>query len=675
MLTGDPPFTASTAQGIVAKVMTEKPASIIARRDRVPATVEDAVLTALEKLPADRFASAAQFAVALSSDAPVPRTSGSARATKRPSTRLLVPVAGALMLLSAAAGWFYGTRGAASAPAGPLGTSILLPDSLPLEPLLPKQEGQVAFALSPDGSQLVFVARHGTTTQLFLRRLGEFTVRPLEGTDSASTPVFSPKGDAVAFVAGNALKRISLADGRISVVSSGASEAWGVAWGTDGRFVVSRYRAEQLLVLSAAGDSLSTVKCKPRCTFPDFLPDGKRLLVSIGTSIDVVDLARGTQRRLVRWQAPTATDALRGTMGRYDGDGQLVYVGPTGQLLAAPFDVQRAVVTGPSVLLAEGVRVETGRGAAQFTLAASGVLAFAPGPVAALGILVRSDRRGVLDTIPVPPAIYNSLDLTPDGNRLLTQGRAPTGEVALDVIDVPSGRTTPWLTRPKGLGRPQWAPDGRRIIYVDGDSVFIGDPGLSTPPEPLPVPSRRFADLLPDGERYQGFVGDTTIIARLDGTGQTFRMLRTNAGTGAVTRDGHWIIAQEQIGTGLALVARALNGSGRRQVVALGDQYSMTGAVPGTDEVIVADGDNGTESKQGFWSIRYDAAQPEPFSAPRLLFRATVADFPGRNYAVGKAGQLFVFKQHVTSAMPREVRLLQHWHTLLTARPAAGVTP
>jgi serine/threonine protein kinase len=76
MLAGDPPFTGSTAQAIVAKVMTERPAALIPQRDTVPEPVEDAVLTALAKLPADRFASAAEFAAALTatgSGAPRPR--------------------------------------------------------------------------------------------------------------------------------------------------------------------------------------------------------------------------------------------------------------------------------------------------------------------------------------------------------------------------------------------------------------------------------------------------------------------------------------------------------------------------------------------------------------------------------------------------------------------------
>jgi tRNA A-37 threonylcarbamoyl transferase component Bud32 len=69
MLLGEPPFTGPTAQSIVAKVMTERPAPLIARRERIPSHVEAAVLTALEKLPADRFEGAKAFADALGNPA------------------------------------------------------------------------------------------------------------------------------------------------------------------------------------------------------------------------------------------------------------------------------------------------------------------------------------------------------------------------------------------------------------------------------------------------------------------------------------------------------------------------------------------------------------------------------------------------------------------------------
>ena len=66
MLTGDPPFTGSTAQAVVARVVTESPRPLLPQRHTIPPHVEAAVLAALEKLPADRFATAAQFAEALS---------------------------------------------------------------------------------------------------------------------------------------------------------------------------------------------------------------------------------------------------------------------------------------------------------------------------------------------------------------------------------------------------------------------------------------------------------------------------------------------------------------------------------------------------------------------------------------------------------------------------------
>ena len=65
MLVGEPPFNGPTAQAIVAQVVTESPRPLTARRGTIPVNVEAATLTALEKLPADRFASAADFSSAL----------------------------------------------------------------------------------------------------------------------------------------------------------------------------------------------------------------------------------------------------------------------------------------------------------------------------------------------------------------------------------------------------------------------------------------------------------------------------------------------------------------------------------------------------------------------------------------------------------------------------------
>ena len=61
----EPPYTGATAQSILAKILTEEPRRLSQLRPSVPAHVAAAVHKALEKLPADRFESAAELVRAL----------------------------------------------------------------------------------------------------------------------------------------------------------------------------------------------------------------------------------------------------------------------------------------------------------------------------------------------------------------------------------------------------------------------------------------------------------------------------------------------------------------------------------------------------------------------------------------------------------------------------------
>jgi serine/threonine-protein kinase len=65
MLAGEPPFTGPNSQAIVAKVLTEQAPPLRTKRPTVPAATEAAILTALQKLPADRWGSAKEFSDAL----------------------------------------------------------------------------------------------------------------------------------------------------------------------------------------------------------------------------------------------------------------------------------------------------------------------------------------------------------------------------------------------------------------------------------------------------------------------------------------------------------------------------------------------------------------------------------------------------------------------------------
>jgi eukaryotic-like serine/threonine-protein kinase len=83
-LAGEPPFTGPTPQAITARRLTEPAPSVRSLRPTVPPAVDEAIRRALAPVPADRFATAGQFAQAFQA-APVPTVPSPAMATPEPS--------------------------------------------------------------------------------------------------------------------------------------------------------------------------------------------------------------------------------------------------------------------------------------------------------------------------------------------------------------------------------------------------------------------------------------------------------------------------------------------------------------------------------------------------------------------------------------------------------------
>ena len=154
MLAGQPPHLGGSAQQIIMKIITETPADVTTLRKSVPANVAAALAKALEKVPADRFASAKEFGAALSNAAFMGAYSGT-RPTPLRSTwkdRAALPLAvGAIVMLGAALwGWLRPQPGARHQVSR---FEISLPDSAGFV-----QQPGILFAISDDGSQIVYVA-------------------------------------------------------------------------------------------------------------------------------------------------------------------------------------------------------------------------------------------------------------------------------------------------------------------------------------------------------------------------------------------------------------------------------------------------------------------------------------------------------------------------------------
>ena len=233
MLTGDPPYMGSTAQAIVAKVITEHAPPVTATRDTVPPNVAAAVDKALAKLPADRFTTAAQFAEALVtpgfSSFTTPASIPSAAASR--TNRALPGAVAVAALATVLAGWGW-LRPRPALPVQVSRLAVTFPEGQALQ----RTALGFRFALSPDGTTLAYVGPGDTQSMLWLRRFDQLNASPFPGSEGGFNPSFSPDGSAILFITEQprSLKLASLASGSVvTVVDSGLGSS-GAAWGDDG---------------------------------------------------------------------------------------------------------------------------------------------------------------------------------------------------------------------------------------------------------------------------------------------------------------------------------------------------------------------------------------------------------------------------------------------------------
>ena len=236
MLTGEPPFTGSTAQAVVARVLTETPPPVLPQRHTIPRHVEAAVLTALEKLPADRFATAAQFVEALQdkSHATTAQTPGAAapagaRRRRRRS-------AGDLALAPAVAVLAVDRRGHMGlAPPGSRAAAD------PVQPPAPAERGATAtvapvggrVAFSPDGRAGRLPGPGEGSERLCSRRFDQPAGTPIAGTEGAMSPFFSPDGRQVGFIKSGTSVLVASLDGAPTVTLTDKANSTSGDWGDD----------------------------------------------------------------------------------------------------------------------------------------------------------------------------------------------------------------------------------------------------------------------------------------------------------------------------------------------------------------------------------------------------------------------------------------------------------
>jgi eukaryotic-like serine/threonine-protein kinase len=512
MLAGEPPFSAPSAQGIVAKMLTEEPAALTLRRPSVPPHVEVAVRMALEKLPADRFESTAAFAAALSDPALLHgrMTRGAAPRTARPGPippRLAATLAVGAIAVAALA-WAVGrASGRASAAAGmtagpPMRGAVRFTIDVDSGSL-----GVGAPAISPDGRTIVYALEGADGARLYARQIDDLVARPLAGTDDGRNPFFSPDGAWVAFYSRGALRKIRVAGGSAITVTEvpPSFEFTGGSWvGDTIVYGVYWYALYRVPASGGVASRVAVADTSMRLEDPHLLPGGRALLVTAspasattGSRVAVLDLASGKLRRFGPGLAP-----------RYVA-GQIVYSTGAGELYRQPFDVGRLEPSGSAELIASGLAFVMGAGGAPpFDASQSGAVVYRAGGSASSGensklaLLDRAGRelRVIRARRPWAPRF------SPDGLRVAYGANAP-GRDSSDVwvTDLESGATERLTTDANDSNDPQWSPDGKAIAYsanaADGEDLFIKGGGRGGSVRPLTRrPGYQFSnDWLRDG--------------------------------------------------------------------------------------------------------------------------------------------------------------------------------
>jgi hypothetical protein len=224
MLAGEPPVTGPTAQAMIAKLMTERPTRLRVVRSAVPEAVDAAVARALDKTPADRFASAGEFARALDVK-PEPAATVVIPAA-RSKRGLAIGIGAAAVVLAAVVGGVL-----AMGKLGHRESAFVLRDRTQLT-----FTGAVyASAVSADGKQLAYIthacAATGCSYGVDLQDVGgSATHRVLDGASAAYGLEWSPDRRNLIFV-GTWKGRwgyylVSALGGSPRYLSSGAAMFW-----------------------------------------------------------------------------------------------------------------------------------------------------------------------------------------------------------------------------------------------------------------------------------------------------------------------------------------------------------------------------------------------------------------------------------------------------------------